>query len=281
MFILESIGERLKWFRIDKNLKLEEVNEGTSVPIATLSRMENNQGRPYSDTVISLANFYKASLEWLFRGSGQPYLGTQANLDPEHQDLIKAFGFLSQDNQHALKTYMAFLLSHNNLDALGEALNKPRAPVSPPASATIKEDKSVYLPLLGVAAAGTPIMTEELLEGFVPVPATKIKRNNYLIKARGESMIEAGINDGDLVIINPQPMVENGEIALARIDGEVTIKKFYKFDFEIRLRPANSSMNDIVIHDLAKLIILGKIIGIVPAEEANRKMQYEFDGPNG
>ncbi|TGE37142.1 hypothetical protein E4K67_14750 [Desulfosporosinus fructosivorans] len=74
--------------------------------------------------------------------------------------------------------------------------------------------------------------------------------------------------------------MSNKEIALVKVDGEVTIKKFHRLDFEVRLKPANSSMKDIVISDLAKIRILGKVVGVISAEEAKQNMRYEFNGPN-
>jgi len=123
-----------------------------------------------------------------------------------------------------------------------------------------------------------PIIDQELLEGFLPVPVTRIKKNTYIVRAKGESMIDAGIQNGDLVIISPQPAVEQEEMALVKVDGDVTVKKFYRYDHEIRLKPANETMKDIVITDLAKVRVLGKVVGIVPAEETMISMRHDFNG---
>lgn len=271
-----TIGERIKHIRTNiMQMSQSDFAKAIGVSQGTLSDIEKNKGKPSVDTVISASRYSSISADWILTGNEYD---VRAALDPDQQELIEAYNLLDKDNRHSLKAYAAFLLSHKNI--LKEVLNKTREPSPALEPETAKEERSVYLPILGTAAAGTPIMAEELVEGFIPVPATRVKKNTYIVKAKGNSMIEAGINDGDLVIIAPQPTVENGEIALVKIDGEVTIKKFYRHDYGVRLKPANSSLKDMVITDLAKIRILGKVIGVISAEEAKQNMRQEFDGPN-
>lgn len=273
-----TIGERIKQIRKNKmQMSQSEFAVAIGVSQGTLSDIEKNKGNPSVDTVISASRYSGISTDWILVGNES---ALQLTPDSDLQKLIEAYDRLDKDKRHILIANAAFLLSCDPIDILGQVIDKTRAPAATPAPEFVKEESSVYLPILGTAAAGMPIMTEELLEGFLPVPATKIKKNTYLIKARGDSMIEAGINNNDLVIISPQPTVDNGEIALVKVDGDVTIKKFYRHDYGIKLKPANSSMKDIVVSDLAKIRILGKVIGVISAEEAKQNMRYEFDGPN-
>lgn len=270
---METFGDRVRYHRKEKDITLEQIEEETGISNSHLSKIERNKISPSLNAAIMIANCLDESLDYLAKG-----IVKYDELNGDQQELIEGYNLLDEHNQHALKAYTAFLLSQKNL--LKEVLNKTRAPEPAPDPDPINEEKRVYLPILGSAAAGTPILTEELLEGFLSVPTTKINKNSFLIRVKGESMIEANINNGDLVIINPQPIVENGEIALAKIDGEVTIKKFYRSDNEVRLKPANSSMRDIIVKDLSKLIILGRVIGVVSSEDANKNMIHEFNGPN-
>ncbi|OCZ53822.1 LexA family transcriptional regulator [Dehalobacter sp. TeCB1] len=247
-----------------------------NVSRANLGRVEIGEVMPSAIFIKDVAEFFNISADWLL--TGKEYEISQTFLDPDLQRLIDAYNLLDKENRQALKAYTALLVSHRHLDILEETLKQTRSLDRAPELDVIKEEKSVYLPILGTAAAGMPIMADEFLEGFLPVPAKKIKKNTYIVRAQGESMIDAGIQNGDLVMIIPQPAVEQGEIALVKVDGDVTIKKFYWYDHEVRLRPANKTMEDIVVTDLAKVKVLGKVAGIIPAAEANITMQYEFNG---
>ena len=118
----------------------------------------------------------------------------------------------------------------------------------------------VNVPVIGRIAAGQPILAEENIEDNFPVPARyAAKGTNFMLKVRGESMIEAGIMDGDLILVQQQEQAENGQIVAAMIDGiesEATVKGFYKENGHIRLQPYNSSMSPIIVNDC-------KILGVV------------------
>lgn len=269
--VLSSFGERLKKLREEKGLSLRQVEAATGITNSNLSKIERNRVSPSLDAALLISDYLNVSLDYLTKG-----IVKYDDAGGEQTQVLEIYNSLDENNRYALKTYAAFLLSGTRRNLWEGASSHKHTGIEPEAE-SLKEERSVYLPLLGTAAAGLPIMSDELLEGFVPVPAARIKKNTYLIKVKGDSMIEAGINNGDLVIVAPQPGVENGEIALVNIDGEVTIKKFYRYDFEVRLKPANSSMKDIVVTDLAKLRILGKVTGIISAEEARQTIQQEFN----
>ena len=121
----------------------------------------------------------------------------------------------------------------------------------------------VDIPVVGRVAAGTPILAEQNIEETFPIPARYAsKGTNYMLKVRGESMIEAGIMDGDLILVQQADIAENGEIVVAMIDGfesEATVKTFYRENGHIRLQPENSSMSPIIVNDVK---ILGKVKGV-------------------
>lgn len=100
--------------------------------------------------------------------------------------------------------------------------------------------------VLGNIACGLSNLAEENIEEYVSLPESLFGKGEfYILRARGESMIDAGINNGDLVVIRKQDVAENGEIVVALVDGETTLKRFYKEDGRIRLHPENRKMEDI------------------------------------
>lgn len=124
---------------------------------------------------------------------------------------------------------------------------------------------SVSVPIVGTIKAGTPELATEDILGFCQIDASWLKgKGNFILKVKGNSMIEAGIFDGDYGIIKPQPTAENGEIVVALIDGEATLKRFYKEHDHIRLQPENSAMQPIIIRPgEADTIIAGRLIKTV------------------
>lgn len=131
-------------------------------------------------------------------------------------------------------------------------------------SSTSNEPSNIVnIPIVGRVAAGTPILAEQNIEDTFPVPANYVKGGtNFMLKVRGESMIEAGIMDGDLILVQQQDTAYNGEIVVAMIDGfesEATVKTFYKENGYIRLQPENHTMSPIIVKD-AKIV--GKVKGV-------------------
>ena len=107
--------------------------------------------------------------------------------------------------------------------------------------------KIVNVPLVGDVAAGVPILAEENITDTISLPTDIVgDAPSFLLSVRGESMIEAGINDGDYVVVKEQPVANNGDIVVAIIDDGATVKRFYKEKDHIRLQPENSSMDPII-----------------------------------
>ncbi len=119
------------------------------------------------------------------------------------------------------------------------------------------------VPILGKIAAGAPILAVENIESSIALDETFIKwENAFILRVNGNSMIEAHIENNDLVVIKPQPMVENGEIAAVLIGEEATVKRFRKNEDHILLEPANYLMKPIVIKN-NEVRILGKVVAVI------------------
>ncbi len=120
------------------------------------------------------------------------------------------------------------------------------------------------LPIVGRVTAGEPILAIENIEGYVNLDRTLVSSEHvFLLRVEGDSMIEAHIQDGDFALVQPQSHAENGEIVVALIDDEATIKRIFKQRDFIRLEPANPKMEPIVIKKGEKKVsIVGKVVGI-------------------
>lgn len=127
---------------------------------------------------------------------------------------------------------------------------------SPPAPET------VVMPVLGKVAAGVPITAAENVEGEFVLPAGFVPRASdaFMLRVQGDSMIDAAIVDGDLIVVRPQRTAETGEIVVAMLDGEATVKRFYREKGRIRLQPENPTMAPIYASDVE---IIGRVEAVV------------------
>ena len=137
--------------------------------------------------------------------------------------------------------------------------SKPRALEINELSTPKKE--MVNIPIVGKITAGLPILATENVEDTFPLPIDYIKHDNelFMLNVSGESMINAGIHNNDLAIIESTNSAKNGEIVVALIDDSATIKRFYKEKDHIKLQPENDTMDPIIVPDCS---ILGKLVGI-------------------
>ena len=119
---------------------------------------------------------------------------------------------------------------------------------------------AVEVPIVGRVAAGEPILASENVEGTLPVPREVVKEDTcFALRVNGKSMIEAGIFEGDLVIVRSQNYADTGDIVVALLDEEATVKRFFRDGNRIRLQPENSVMAPIIVDDAQ---ILGKVVGL-------------------
>ena len=117
------------------------------------------------------------------------------------------------------------------------------------------------MPIVGKVAAGTPITAQENIEGEFALPAGFARHSDaFMLRVSGDSMVDAAILDGDLVLVRPQKTANNGEIVVAMVDGEATVKRFFKESDRIRLQPENRSMEPIYAHDVS---IVGRVEAVV------------------
>lgn len=123
-------------------------------------------------------------------------------------------------------------------------------------------DKTMQVPLLGVVTAGMPILAVEEVEGYVPYssPSVVDPKTIFALRVKGDSMVNAGILDGDIIIVRQTPVAQNGEIVVALIEDEATVKRFYKEDGHFRLQPENDDYAPIIVD---QVYILGKVVSLI------------------
>ena len=137
---------------------------------------------------------------------------------------------------------------------------KPRAIEILDSSFNFTRREMVNVPLIGRVAAGEPILAEQNIEEYFPVPMEYMpNRQTFMLKVKGESMINVGIFDGDFVLVEERKTAHNGEMIVALIEDGATVKTFYKEEGIIRLQPENDTMDPIIVNNCQ---ILGKVIGV-------------------
>ena len=156
---------------------------------------------------------------------------------------------------------------HSHLETMERKGYIRRDPTKPRAIEIVDDNfnlarrELVNVPVVGRVAAGEPILAVENVENYFPIPAEFMPNSQtFMLNVKGESMVNAGILDGDQILVQQQSTAENGEIVVALIDDSATVKTFYKEDGYYRLQPENDAMEPIIVQ--GELHILGKVIGV-------------------
>ena len=172
---------------------------------------------------------------------------------PTVREIGKAVGL------HSSSTVHAHLANLEKIGMLRRDPTKPRA-IELLMDRARKIIRGPGLPLVGEVAAGEPVLAEEHIEEYVEVPAViGGETGDYILRVKGDSMKDAGILDGDFVVVRPSETASNGEIVVALLDDEATVKRFFREKDRVRLEPANKAYKPIKTRDAA---LLGKVVGM-------------------
>ena len=121
--------------------------------------------------------------------------------------------------------------------------------------------ETVSVPMVGQVAAGQPLLAVQNIESYFPIPAEYMPNSqSFMLRVKGDSMINIGIFDGDTIMVQQQNNAKNGDVIVALVDDSATVKTFYKEDGHIRLQPENDDMDPIIVDDC---LILGKVFGVI------------------
>ncbi len=175
---------------------------------------------------------------------------------PTVRDIGKAVGLASSSTVHA------HLANLERIGLLRRDPTKPRAiEMLDRAAAGVRSLVRPGLPLVGHVAAGQPVLAEENIEDYVQTPAfAGGDEGGYVLRVRGESMKDVGILDGDLVVVRPQDTASDGDIVVALVGEEATVKRFFRESDHVRLQPENESMEPIRSREVR---VMGKVVGLM------------------
>ena len=175
---------------------------------------------------------------------------------PSVREIGEAVGLKSTSTVHGHLTRM------EKKGLLRRDAMKPRAIGLSAAFSPFDENASLReIPVVGRVAAGTPILAEENIEETMTLPEEMVGSGElFILRVRGESMIQAGIMNDDYIVVHKQMNANNGEIVVAMIDDEATVKRFYKENGHIRLQPENDAMEPIIVPEV---MILGKVVSLI------------------
>lgn len=158
---------------------------------------------------------------------------------------------------------------HSHLETLEKNGYIRRDPTKPRAIEIVDDNfnlvrrEMVNVPIIGKVAAGEPLLAVENIEGYFPIPSEFMPNNKtFMLVVQGDSMINAGIFNGDYVVVEQQQTAENGQKVVALVEDSATVKTFYKEKDHIRLQPENDSMSPIIVQPDQTFQILGKVIGV-------------------
>lgn len=171
---------------------------------------------------------------------------------PSVREICAALGFKSTSSAHQ---YIARLAEKGYID---------KGDLKTRAIKIVGDEPTISIPIVGKVAAGEPILAQENIEDYFSIgesffSQSDLKNDTFVLKVQGESMINAGINNGDYIIVTRQDTARNGQIIVAMIDGDATVKTFYKEKDHVRLQPENDTMEPIIVNDVQ---IVGKVVGL-------------------
>ena len=171
---------------------------------------------------------------------------------PSVREICSALGFKSTSSAHQY----IWRLAEKGYISKGDLKTR--------AIKIVGSEPTISLPVVGKVAAGEPILATENIEDYLSIGESffskdSLKNDNFVLKVQGDSMINAGINNGDYIIVSKQDTARNGQIVVAMMDGEATVKTFYKEKNYIRLQPENDTMDPIIVTDVQ---IVGKVVGL-------------------
>lgn len=172
---------------------------------------------------------------------------------PSVREICAALGFKSTSS------------AHQYISRLAEKGYISKKDLKTRAIRVVGAESTISLPIVGKVAAGEPILAQENVEDYLSIGESffsteALQNDNFILRVQGESMINAGINNGDYIIVSKQSTARNGQIVVAMIDGDATVKTFYRENGHVRLQPENDTMEPIIVKDVT---ILGKVIGLV------------------
>ena len=178
------------------------------------------------------------------------------NYPPSVREICEAVNLKSTSSVHA---HLA-TLEKNGYISRDQSKTRAIEIVDDDFGFNLPDRELVNVPMVGTVAAGLPLLAEENIRDYFPIPADMLPNTEtFMLRVKGDSMINMGIYEGDQIIVKKQSTANNNDVVVALVDDSATVKTFYKEDGHIRLQPENDTMDPIIVEDCS---ILGKVFGV-------------------
>lgn len=284
---MHEINERVKEIRLKNNLSMAKFADVIGVSPGNVGDWEGGKKKsvPSAAALIAISSSFDVSLDWLMTGTERRqipeasqteesplFFNEKRGVNSHFSDLIE---LLDEHDRAFIERYIDLALYQKKHKSDEPSINKKephyeQLQMKPQLLPTLKETTSSYesaIPILGRAAAGVPIELVRFIEGYLRV--SERFKNCFAVKVDGESMVNAGIENGGYVVVRQQPHVDNNDIALVKVDDGVTIKRFKMHNDLAYLISENDSMQPMV-YDPKKsdMQILGLIVDIISPKQA-------------
>lgn len=280
---MSALPERIKNERIKRGLNQTELATYLGIKKTTISNYETGYSSPDNENLKKIAQYFGVSTDYLLGLTDDPVytltgyvdanftqIETETRKTYDTKDKINKIESIIKESHlpYSAATAIGDLKTkHDKLSRLIDLKNKYtyiKKALSEEQNAIDEIDRRIIeVPIIGYVPAGAPLVAEENLVGFMPLPFKLIKNSSsdiFCLEVRGDSMIDANINPGDIIVVSAQPIAENGQTVVARTPDGVTVKRFYKLNGTCRLEPANDNYQPIDCRDVE---IIGRVIKII------------------
>lgn len=251
---MDTIGSRIKGLREKIGYSMGKLEEAIDASRGSVNQWEKDRSIPGGKAVIALAEFFHVSTDYILLGAEINHQKS-TSFFTENGELNLHLLNLAEEEKLELHSFIHYLMYKRiRTDKFKNGTN-----IREKEDTYLPSDKFIKLPILGNVAAGNPILAIENLDGYLEVPYSIGKGGDFILRVKGESMVDLNINDGDYVIVKKQSYAESGQIVVAAIEHEATVKTL-KFDNDSYvLEPANSNYSPI---KAANAIIYGVVVGV-------------------
>lgn len=284
--LIKELGERIRSVRKERNMTLHDLQEATGMSNSALSKVERGAVVVGADNLYAISKTLGVSIDWLITGNA-PAINKinelsykTKKLDNEFliNEVISIFNELSRKEREDL----FFVIKGAELMIKRQSIRNKNEAENNTSKITIEksgynysnESKMINLPVLGVAAAGAPMEAIPYIEGYLEVQEKY--KDCFIVRIKGDSMINAGMENGGYALVRQQQVVESGEVALVMVDNNVTIKRFKREGEKVVLIPENDNMSPMVYTKSLDVKILGKVVKWYSAQEAANIFKEEI-----
>jgi len=245
---MDTIGSRIKKLREEKGYSMGKLEEAIDAARGSVNQWEKEKSIPGGKAIIALAKFFHVSTDYILLGVNNKRKMENSFLFENKYSNLQLLN-LAEEEQIELDNFINYLIYKR------EKVNHVRETED----MYLPSDKFIKLPILGNVAAGNPILAVENLDGYLEVPYSIGKGGDFILRVKGDSMVDVNINDGDYVIVKKQSYAESGQIVVAAIDHEATVKTLKYNNDSYILEPANSNYTPIKADNA---IIYGVVVGV-------------------